>query len=140
MKKRNGFTFVEFVASVAIISLMAIIFGAMVVTKNNERFQNLGRKIDSPIISQVYLVTAVDTEMNLVIAMPYKVSDDKGATKTDRRLLLRVTNKAINEKDIWFVKSADGIENIISSPFLKFVSAQKTETKSEKDDHYYDSW
>ena len=119
---------------------MAIIFGAMVVTKNNERFQNLGRKIDSPIISQVYLVTAVDTEMNLVIAMPYKVSDDKGATKTDRRLLLRVTNKAINEKDIWFVKSADGIENIISSPFLKFVSAQKTETKSEKDDHYYDSW
>jgi hypothetical protein len=127
MKNKNGFTIAGFAIVVAVVGMFAVIFGSIAITKRDWRFQEFGRNIGSPIVGQVYLVTAVDTEMDLVIAMPYKIAGDKDGVKTDRRILLKVTNKAINEKNIWFVKSDDGIENIISSPFLKFVSTQKIE-------------
>ena len=111
MGNKNNFTFVDLIIAIIIFSTV-VMFAIRSEIKNRSSF---GRKIESPLVDRAYLVTAVDAETNVVIAMPYKFYKNDSA-KTDRRLLLRVSNPYVCSNGVWFTKTKSGQEVIISSP------------------------
>jgi len=110
---KSGFTILEFLAVLIIVALLgAVILGIIKAPNPNVA---VGRNIADPVVGQIYRITAVDLVVSEVIAMPWKYADD--AAMTDRRFLLKV-NTNICEVGMWFVRSADGVDNMIAPPKL----------------------
>lgn len=115
MKRNQGSVVPGVLGFLVLLGLVGYIFSG--INESNAKHARLaGRNISQPIVGQMYMVAAADKAVNEVIAMPWKYGDDKEGI-TDRRFLLNVSSN-VCAVGTWFVRSADGLDNIVSPPIM----------------------